>query len=217
MEIKTTSVHPEVLTHPNIPKPLHGVNPRTIMGKKWWDEHRKVAYASNNFRCYACGIKKENAKPRPLLEAHEFYEINYETGLVEMKFLIPLCPTCHQFIHSGRTWALYQKGEVPLSIIRFIIRRGMKILRNNSLSPFYFTRMVEMNIFDGIPMALAFDAVKDELPIPTSKVPWNEWRLHLDGKDYYSLFPNKEEWSKAYNMQPGEHKELDTVNNLSTI
>jgi hypothetical protein len=66
-------------------------------------------------------------------------------------------------------------------------------------------------------MALAFDAVKDELPIPTSKVPWNEWRLLLDGKNYYSIFPNKEEWRKAYGMQSGENKELDIVNNLTVI
>ena len=72
--------NPKYLTHPNIPKPLHGMNPRSILGKEWWDIKRREAYATHNYCCWACGIPKSKAKYHNWLEGHETYQINYKIG-----------------------------------------------------------------------------------------------------------------------------------------
>lgn len=68
------------------------------------------AYAYNNFCCWACGIHRSLIVPRAILHAHEVYEIDYVTGLVKLIEIVGLCPNCHDYIHSGRMGALYDKG-----------------------------------------------------------------------------------------------------------
>src|SRR3990167_9396936 len=83
--------NPAILLHPNIPKPMHGVNPRTIMGQEWWDEQRQRAYEENNFCCWACGVHKSQAAYHKWLEAHECYEIDYIAGRMYMRIIVALC------------------------------------------------------------------------------------------------------------------------------
>ena len=52
-EIEKYTLKPEILIHPHIPKPLHGISPRSIMGKDWWDRERQRVYKSTNFHCAA--------------------------------------------------------------------------------------------------------------------------------------------------------------------
>jgi len=49
---------PLLLTHPNIPRPLFGFNPRTIMGQEWWDRRRKLSYLHFRNRCWAWGLQR---------------------------------------------------------------------------------------------------------------------------------------------------------------
>ena len=192
-------LRPEILTHENIPKPLHGRNPRTILGKKWWDIEREKAYAANDYHCLACG-EKPGRDEKHRLEAHEFYEIDHETAIVKYIEPVALCKNCHSFIHSGRMYSLYKKGQMSRDRILTILNRGFKLLKENKLSAYWNTKFLWL-ILNGYSEAKAEVYLLDRDLIPISKYAnkWSEWTLEMNGKKYYSLYENEQEWENFYN------------------
>ena len=160
---------PTLLLHPIIPKPLHGTNPRTIMGQKKWDVVRKEAYARNNYHCFACGIHRNDVTPRQILHAHEQYDIDYGRGKVSFRGVIALCPQCHDLIHSQRYDALFDKGEINLEDAWLLERHKEMVLQ---------------------------DLVREEYQGEVAK--WEDWHLEIDGEKYYSKFANEKEWREFY-------------------
>lgn len=184
-------LRPEILSHPNIPKPLHEVNPRNIMGQYEWDVIRQDAYASTGYHCIACGVHRNDAKGRQWLEAHEFYNIDYGMGRVEVEKIVPLCHYCHNFIHSGRLSMIIGKEKSRKEVIE-ILEHGFKILANNELTAFYFTLQfaeeIGANTFGVLPSI-----------IPDGEVPdWENWRLVWEGKEYPPKYKTYGEWLERY-------------------
>ena len=163
---------PEVLLQQNLPKPLHQVNPRTILGDSWWNKTRQAAYESTAFHCIACGVYKNDAEFRHVLDAHECYEINYVKGLLKFLEVVPLCISCHSYIHSGRLEMLLRKGEIPQARYVKIIQHGDKVLRDAGL-------------------------LKPE-PYGGPFAEWSKWRLVIDGKKYPPKFKSYDEWAKHF-------------------
>lgn len=187
--------NPIYLTHPNIPKPLHGLNPRTIMGKEWWDDHRQVAYAKLNYRCWACGIHKQDAKYHKWLEGHEAYSINYKTGNVRLIEIVALCHSCHNFIHSGRMMAMLEKGQLDELKCYDILKHGMDILNKAKLKPY----VVADYLWSYINGRENWSPSEDQWDILYGDVAgWNEWHIEIDGKKHYSKYKNYSEWKEAY-------------------
>lgn len=180
---------PEILTHPNLPKPLHGLSPREIMGQAWWDITRRQVYASTDFHCVGCGTHKNNAKGPKWLEAHEYFTINYELGQAEITSIEPLCHYCHNFIHSGRLEMIMGKDKTKAEVIE-ILNHGFAILERNNLKSFPYT--VELA------EKLGMDPDVEVYEVPTSKVKWDAWRLLWNGKLYKPTTKNFEEWVKKY-------------------
>lgn len=182
---------PEILTHPHIPKPLHGMNPRTILGKEWWDRERFAAQERTNYTCAACGVKKHEAKKHQWLEGHEFWDINYMTGVCEVKSIEPLCHYCHNFIHSGRLSMILGKTKNRFEV-REILAHGFKILHENNLKAFYFTldfaKKAKVNTF-GVE-AYDFEYNKN--------LTWHDYVMILNGKEYKSMFKSQAEWKEFY-------------------
>jgi len=183
---------PIYLTHPNIPKPLHGQNPRTILGQTWWDKKRQETYAKNNYCCWACGISKYNAKYHHWLEAHESYLIDYRQGEARLKEIVALCHSCHNFIHSGRMYMMYLKGELSKDKCLDILQHGFSILENAGLEPFMGTVMV-------------WNEISEEQRSGGSDpdkngwfADWNKWHLVIEGNRYYSKFRDIEDWADYY-------------------
>jgi len=194
-EVKETEVEwmekrPQLLQHPNIPKPLHGLAPRVIKGQEWWDKVRQEAYASTKYHCLACGIHKTKAKYHQWLEAHEDYTFNLRTGEVKVKQIIPLCHSCHNFIHSGRLSVTAEKDKII-----DILKHGFKILEDNNLDVSVATHIIAEQI------GFKHNSKVIDCGIPEDEMcnVWGEWHLVLDGEKYYSKFKDSEEWRKFYN------------------
>jgi hypothetical protein len=188
---------PEILTHPNIPKPLHGMNPRTILGKEWWDKTRQEAYASTDYHCSSCGVHKSEAKKHKWLEAHEYWDINCMTGICEVKDIVPLCHYCHNFIHSGRLSMILGKSKSKEEVIE-ILEHGFKILKENNLKCFAYSKYLARKLG-----AKTYD-VDYYMPEENEDLEWSDYALILEGKTYKSKFDNIEEWKEFYKNKENE-------------
>lgn len=172
---------PELLYHPPLPLPMHGVNPRTIMGKAQWDILRRKVFEKNNDCCWACGVHNDNAEPKPRLEAHELYDINYVEGRMELREIVGLCPMCHMYIHRRRLLSLVQKGKRQASLYDAVYAHGQAVLHSKGerAKPWY-------------------DPSKINEQIAKSSVKWRDWYLVFMGKKYRSRFKDFDEHARYY-------------------
>jgi hypothetical protein len=163
---------PELLLHPNVPKPLHGMSPRELLGDAWWDTVRQEAYRKAGYRCQACGVGKLDAKYHKWLEAHETYIYDYRTGTATVDEIVALCHSCHNYIHSGRLRALFQAGKTTKAKYEDIRIHGDNLLSAHNLT---------------FPES------------PTETAPWHEWKIVINGKIFPTKWKSFEEWNAHYN------------------
>jgi hypothetical protein len=162
---------PELLMASNIPKPLHGVNPRSVLGAAWWENERRAAYRSTYFHCKACGIFKHDT-PERQLDAHEVYSVDNLCGRAYYERAVPLCKLCHNYIHSGRLNALLAEGKITQARFIKVIQHGDAVLQ-------------------------AVGLVRP----PESEGPfadWGDWRLVVYGMEFPPKFKTEAEWIRAY-------------------
>lgn len=175
---------PEVLLAPNIPKPMHGMAPRVILGRQWWDETRREAYRSTNFRCIACGVHKYRAKGGlEYLEAHELYFTDYGNGKLIYLETVPLCHYCHAYIHDGRMRAMLESGTLNSGKFAAIVQHGNKVLTEAGLE-----KQSHADREARIAHMVENGTIAE----------WQDWRLVLLDKEYPPKYNNEDEWSKAY-------------------
>jgi len=192
-------MRPELLTSPQIPKPLHGVNPRTILGQVWWDYERQAAYKTKDYHCWACGIHKTEALYRQHLEAHEDYDINWKTGEVKLREIVALCHSCHNFVHSGRLLWLYKSGQIDRSQIECILHHGFSVCQWGGVTPFigaYVTEGQVNGMSEG--EALKFGREKGGWEPPAMIAAWEQWHLVIDDKIYPTPYKDINEWREKY-------------------
>ena len=213
----TPPPNPKILLHPNIPKPLHGVNPRTLMGDRWWDTIRHQAYNQFNRRCHACGLYHSR------LDAHESYEINYTSGRIELQYVVALCRKCHLFIHDGFVLSQYQAGIFTLEFYKSLLKHGHDLLR-----PWLKCYSRDWNGVDWkelgvptVPFQQKFPKVKIEGfdPIPNPIAPWEDWHLVIGDRIEYSPFRNIQHWKEHYanlNRKTAQKKEGPILKKRST-
>lgn len=172
-------LRPEVLLCPNIPKPLHTVAPRNILGQAWWNKERRTAYASTNKRCIACGVHHSKAKCKQWLEGHELYRTDYALGRLTYLETVPLCHYCHNFIHDGRMENMVQQGAMTQAKFVAVIQHGDAVLLRYGLRR-------------------PTKAERDKAIESSELAAWEDWRLVLFGKEYPPAFKTYQDWLKAF-------------------
>jgi hypothetical protein len=196
-----TNTFPWLLFHPNIPKPLHGLAPRIILGEKWWNETKKAAKAKLNYHCWACGIHQSQAKYHQWLEAHECYSINYNLGRVEYVGTCALCHACHNYIHDGRMLIMVEQGELDIEKYEAIIEHGETVLKRWFKAKGWQWQGYKEAY---LPMKLYSD-IYPTLPIFSQKIQWvdgdcewEDYHLIVEGKRYEIKHKSPEDWRNHY-------------------
>jgi len=178
------NIYPQILCQPNLIKPMHWLNPRTLLWQKWWDIQRKKAYERNDNHCLWCWVEKSKARPARL-SAHEMYNIDFNTCTYTLSSIVPLCDNCHNFCHLGRTTALRHKWEISTIKYNRILKHWLKILKDNNLD-------VEKTMLD----MCWWDMSKR---YPERNWTWSNWWLEIDWVKYYTKFKHVYERAKFYN------------------
>lgn len=195
-----------LIAMPNIPKPLHGVAPRTLLGASTWNHMRKSAYALADDTCEICGEKPENLRHR---HGHEVYEIDYRKGTAKFVRVFCVCALDHLgCIHTGRAITLYKHGN-PLYPREFLLEGAEKA----------FKTIYEYNQDHPGADLRAYATFLDYLKVPSLEAPmrvlihkydmkfyaedkkklakWNKWKLIIGDKEYPTPYKNEKEWEKA--------------------
>jgi hypothetical protein len=172
---------PQLLGQANIPKPLHGINPRTIMGAAKWAKHRQVIIQNNPY-CKGCGATN------CILDLHEDYKIDYNNCTMKIKDYVPLCKSCHSFIHSGLLRVFISNKTVSVEAAKNILTHGFAICRVNNISVFIGT--VEL----AKQLNISIDYIRSWTP--KMKDSWTDWKLIYEGKEYPGM--SYAQWKSKY-------------------
>lgn len=166
--------------------PLHGLAPRVVLGKSWWDKTRKEAYATTNQHCIACGVHKYKARSKQWMEGHELYEIDYARGVSKYIETVPLCHYCHSYIHDGRLLWLLETNKIHLGKFVAIIKHGDRVLAENGLKR--LSRIEREKEFE-------------KLCRRGKVAEWSRWCLVVNGKKYKTKFKNREHYEQVQNRR----------------
>ena len=202
-----------LIAMPNIPRPLHGVNPRTILGASTWNHMRKFCYNKAEDTCEICGAKPENLRHR---HGHEVYEINYAKGTAKFNRVYCVCSLCHLgCIHTGRALTLWKKDN-PLYPTEFLLQgaeHAFKIINEyNKDNP-----GADLRAYSTFLDYLKHEELKGPMEELIKKynikfytevedmVEWGKWKLIIGSQEYTTPYANQEEWKST--MEEREKKD----------
>jgi hypothetical protein len=181
-------VLPEILEQPQIPPPLHGVNPRSIMGRQSWDVLRREVYAKHGYCCAACGVKSKDAIIKRGLEAHERFTVNYRKKRMVLIGMEPLCHACHSFVHTGLLQVRLVKRQISLENVLAILGNGIQTLEASGgrLPPGADFLCKKLHQKHGLPV--------HRYP---PRLSWRGWAMEWNGQTYHSPYPTEAAWRAA--------------------
>lgn len=224
-----------IIAMPNIPTPIHGLAPRTVLGSGVWNHMRKRCYYMADYKSQISGIELDKSDSQRVPNAHELYSYNYITG--EALFVRAVCisPLEHNFIHSGRMLTMYKKGNplMPKQYVLKCLENGFKIIKEwNDANPdkrplrAYYT-IIEYAMAPGIAEEVRelidkYD-IKFYMEDREFAAKWSDWHLIVGKNSYQTPYANKDEWRAAMeegdanNQNAALGKELDIYKDIQEI
>lgn len=193
-----------LLTMPNVPRPLHGLPPRKIMGRSTWDHVRKRCYFNAGYKCEICGADP----PKGQLHSHELFSIDWKAGTSRFERCIAICKQDHDFIHSGRLVTLYKEGNLlyPKSYVLDTVEKGFKLIHEwNRAHPDDEPLRAYATFLEYLKVPSLADEMmklitKYEIKFysePKHIAKWGEWKLLFGNKEYPTPYADQGEWEKA--------------------
>lgn len=197
-----------ILGMPNVPQPLHGLAPRTIMHTNKWKLERTKCYMKADYICEICGKYTGAGK----CDAHELYDVYYDKHYSKFVRLLCLCKECHQACHSGRNLALYIQGD------KYTTKKYMLELAERTFKLVHQWNMynIEKDPIKLCDTWLAWEAqpeltedmtkLRDRYEIefyqqPTNawnKKSWSKWYLEYNDKKHPTPYESVKEWKEKY-------------------
>ena len=193
-----------LITMPNVPRPLHGMPPRKIMGDAQWTRVRKRCYFDAGYKCEICGADP----PKGQLHAHELYSYDYIAGTGKFERCIAICKKDHDFIHSGRLITLYKQGNqlYPKNYVLNVVEKGFKLVydynethKNKKPLRLYATFLEYMKVPE---LAMEMSELIHKYNIefymePKHIAKWGDWKLLFGNKEYPTPYATQADWVAA--------------------
>lgn len=211
-----------LITMPNVPRPLHGLPPRKIMGATAWNRMRKRCYYDAGYKCEICGADP----PKGQLHAHELYSYDWLEGTGKFERCIAICKQDHDFIHSGRLVTMFKNGNVlyPKSYVLGVVEKGFKLIHDyneahKDQEPLraYATFLEYLKVPE---LKGEVEKLIDKYDMkfysePKHIAKWEKWRLVFGTKEYPTPYANHEDWEKAME-EAGKHDTARAAGNPFT-
>ena len=196
-----------LLTMPNLPKPMHTVAPRNIIGPTAWDKMRRLCYYKAGYKSEISG---EDGSTPGSLHGHEGYTIDYANGTSTFVRAFAITPLEHvYFIHSGRMLTLFKRGNPLYSKAKVLegVEHGFRLIHDwNVAHPDKPKLKVYATFLDYLKepeleneMEELIQKYKIEFWAEDKKrlAPWGDWRMIFNGKEYPTPYKDQHEWEKA--------------------
>lgn len=209
-----------LITMPNVPRPLHGLAPRTIMGVSTWNHVRKRCYYDAGYKCEICGV--DFAEIRPRYAAHELYSYDWIAGTGKFERCIAICQVCHNAIHSGRLITMYknQNPLYPKEYVLKVVEHCFKLVNNYNAE---HRNKKPLRVYSTFLEYLKLDSLTKEMEKlinqydikfyqePKRIAKWEDWRLIIGNKEHNTPYKNEGEWVAA--MEENNKKNANAERN----
>ena len=196
----------QILGGPNLVKPLHSLNPRTILGANTWNRMRKRGYYLAHYKCEICGA---DCSERGSMDFHELYSVDYKAGTATFSKAVAICKPCHNYYHSGRLVSLFKQKNVLYSKQRVlnVAEHGFKLIHDwNKAHP----KETKLKAYQTLLELLKQEEIADKVEELIDKyeiefwgedtknmAEWKEWKLIFGKKEYPTPYENYQAWEEA--------------------